>query len=567
MLRDYQQQLITDIRAEWQKVRNVVAVLPTGAGKTYTFSSIVKDETTPTIVIAHRNELVGQMSLALASLGIYHRIIASDKSVSEIIKAHRQQLGKVYFDPTADVVCASVDTLIRRHDPKFFDNIGLWVIDEAHHVLKNNKWGEALAKFPNARGLGVTATPLRADGKGLGSHSDGVFDSLVVGPTGDDLIEMGYLSPYVVLGPEVDDLDLDSVEHGATGDFKQNQLRTATKKSKKLVGSVIEHYQRFAAGKLGITFCVDIESAEEMAAKYNAAGIPAAVVSSKTPFLQRVRILEDFKKGIYRQLVNVDLFGEGFDVPGVEVVVMTRRTDSFGLYSQQFGRALRPVYAPGYDLSTPENRRAAIAAGPKPHAIIIDHVGNVVHHLLPTPPKYWTLDSRERRGGGSALSQEDKLKFCKNPLCLQSYRAILHSCPHCGQAPTVDAAARTKPEEVDGDLELLDVDYLRKLQLEANRVVESNPRAPKNLSRPALLGLMKRHSERAKAQTELRETISQWAGYRVQDGLDVRMCQKLFYLRFNVDVLTAQTLSKKEAEELRGKIQNDFTNVVSALGN
>ena len=561
MLRDYQRKFIDDIEKEWATSQNVIGALPTGAGKTYTFSTIVKKETTPTVVIAHRNELVGQMSLSLASLGVYHRIIASDKAILEITKAHREQLGKVHFDPTAQVIVASVDTLLRRRNPRLFEKVGLWIIDEAHHVLRENKWGEAVSMFPNARGLGVTATPCRADGKGLGRHADGVFDALVVGPTGDELIDLGYLSPYIIANPKVDDLDLSEVETGATGDLKRNQLTVATKKSKKLIGSVVDEYQKFAKNKLGITFAVDIESAKETSERFNDAGIPSSFVSANTPFLERTRTFQKFRQGQIRELVNVDLFGEGVDVPGVDVVTMARRTESFSLYSQQLGRGLRPVYADGYDLSTVEGRKAAIANGPKPYAMIIDHVGNVLRHLLPTSTQFWTLDAREKKASGVAMNDEDKLKTCTNTLCLRPYRAILTKCPHCGEAPKASERKRGKPEEVDGDLELLDLNLIRELQAESSRLM-SPLQTPNNLPQPAVLSALKKHSERMRVQEDLRACISQWAGYRRHEGLEVSQCQKLFYLRFKVDVLTAQTLGKNDSLELKQKVENDFTNMV-----
>lgn len=554
MLRDYQLKAKNEVLQGWNTHRNIILDLPTGAGKTYTFSHIIKELMESTAVIAHRHELVGQMSLALGALGMPHRIIASDSAVTEIVKAHRKVLGKVMFDPTAPFICCSVDTLIRR-SPDEFNDVTRWVIDEAHHVLRENKWGRAVNMFRNARGLGVSATLSRADGKGLGEHSDGVFDHIVSGPSGNELIEMGYLSPYKCAIIPVSDLNFSDVEIGSTGDLKANQLRSATKNSQQLVGSIVDQYKKHASGKLGITFCVDIEHAEETTYKYEKAGVKAKLVTGKTPLLERVTTLELFRRGEIQQLVNVDLFGEGFDVPGVEVVSMGRKTESSGLYSQQFGRSLRPVYAEGWDLSTAESRRAAIAAGPKPHALILDHVGNIERHLFPTTKKNWTLDAREKRSKGEELSNEDKLKACANPECNRPYPAFLTKCSFCGQAPIILERSRDITE-VDGDLVLLDAEMITQMCAEADRLIQP-ANVPHHLPQPAVLSLLKKHAARAEAQQFLRETISSWGGWATHKGMELREAQRLFFLKFGIDVLGAQALSTKDANELRVKVEMD----------
>lgn len=561
MLRPYQETVISQI----DPTANNLLVLPTGAGKTYTFTTYVKRRALPTCVMAHRCELVGQMSLALAELSIPHRVVASDQTIGEIMKAHKIVVGKSYYDPTADIICASVDTIIRRPNPALYGRVRQWVIDEAHHVLVENKWGKAVNMFPNASGLGVTATPLRADGKGLGKHADGVFTKLILGPTGDDLIDMGYLSPYRIAAPDVDDLHFEDVEIGSTGDYKQNQLRSATKASKQLVGSVVGNYLKFASGKLGITFCVDIEHAEKTAEQYKVAGVAAAVVTSKTPFLTRIKIMQDFKARKLQQLVNVDLFGEGTDVPAVEVVTQARKTASFGLYSQQVGRALRPVYAEGLPLRTPEERRHAIAVGPKPMALVIDHVHNVNQHLIPTAPRAWSLDRSERRSR-SEIPEEFRLKNCGNPICLGAYPAYLLACKWCGWVPKPNSAApASSPKEVDGDLHFVDMDALRALQAAADDVINGVTKPlPQGLPQSAHGRAFRLAAENAAGQKKLREAMALWAGYEVHTKKrELREAQKLFYARFGVDVMTAQTLKNTELASLIERVENDITSMAS----
>jgi DNA repair protein RadD len=555
MLRPYQQQIISDVKAGWQRHRNILMVLPTGAGKTLTAAHIIKDAAVPTAVIAHRQELVSQLSLALAQQGIPHRLICSDDVLHQIVRAQRVATGKVWFDPTAPTFVAGVDTLIKRKGDPSFNKVRMWIQDEAHHCVYGenpNKWGRATDLFPNAYGLGVTATPIRADGKGLGRHHDGVFDTMIEGPTGQQLIDMGYLSPFEIAVCKPEDLDFSHVEHGADGDFKQGQLRTATKASRMLVGSIVGEYLRRAKGRLGITFAVDIEDAERVTAEYNESGVPAALVTGTSSIMERVTTLEKFRRRQILQLVNVDLFGEGVDVPGVEVVSMARRTDSFSLYSQQFGRSLRPVYREGMPLDTDEQRRAAIAAGPKPKALILDHVGNVIVHRLPTSRRKWSLDRRERKSRAVELDNEDKLKACLNPPCGKPYPAMYVACPFCGHEPKVTKAK--SPLFVDGDLMLLDDVVLAEMNRESERIM-GMPQVPKGLPLAANLAIIKKHGERTKAQTELREAIAAWGGVQTHlKGISVREAQKLFFLTFGVDVMTAQTLGTREAMELKEKV-------------
>ena len=394
-LRPYQQKAKEDIYASWQTRQNIVAVLPTGAGKTVLLSNIVNEFNASTCVIAHRQELVSQISLALATQGVRHKLIAPKNVIKNIINLHLFVIGRDYYDPNSKVATAGVDTLIRRVDQlkAWAVTVRLWVIDEAHHLLRENKWGKAVEMFPNAKGLGVTATPLRADGKGLGADNDGVFEDMVVGPNMRELIDMGFLTDYRIFAPP-SDMDLSEVTVSkTTGDYNKVKMVKAAKQSH-IMGDVVDHYLKLAKGKLGITFAPDVAMATEIAERFNLAGVPAEVVSAKTPDTERAKILKRFKDRELLQLVNVDLFGEGFDLPAIEVVSMARPTASYGLYVQIFGRGLRPMYLEGAPLETTEQRLWAIANSIKPNAIIIDHVGNVVRHGLPDANREWSLDRR-----------------------------------------------------------------------------------------------------------------------------------------------------------------------------
>ena len=534
MLRDYQQEAETDIYSAWNAgAQNVMGVMPTGSGKTVLFGKIIKDNQGATCAIAHRQELVGQISLALARYGVKHRIIAPQKVVKFAITQHMRELGRNYYSPTAVVGVAGVDTLINAkriaEHYEWIRRVSLWVQDEAHHLLRKNKWGKAADLFPDARGLGVTATPVRADGHGLGRHADGVFDTMITGPTMRDLINRGYLTDYRIFAP-LSDAKLNTVDVSkTTGDYNKHQLIQVVKDSH-IVGDVVDHYKKHALGKLGITFATDVETATNIAAKFNVSGIPAEVVSAKTLDRARVEILRRFKNREILQLVNVDLFGEGFDLPAIEVVSMARPTQSYSLYVQQFGRALR------------------ILDG-KIEAMIIDHVGNVERHGLPDKIQNWSLDRRERAARNVEDDNVIPVRAC--PECTAIYERIYKACPHCGHV--IVPAERSAPEFVDGDLHELDPETLAAMRGEIERIDGPADFSP-HWTGIAAAGARKHHRVRQEMQSALRESIAWWAGYQQQFGRGESESYRLFYLTFGVDVLTAQTLGKADALKLANRI-------------
>lgn len=539
ILRPYQSDIKNEIYQAWNMgAVNVLAVLPTGAGKTVTFSDIIHDHQGASCAIAHRQELVSQISLALARDRVRHRIIGPKNVVKLCVNIHMAEVGASYYDPSAPCAVAGVDTLVRRGDElaAWLQSVTLCVQDEAHHVLESNKWGTAFKMFPNAKGLGVTATPLRADGKGLGRHADGLFDVMVEGPNMRDLINMGYLTEYRVFAPP-SDIDLSAVTVSqTTGDFNPQKLKTAVRKSH-VIGDVVKHYLKIAQGKLGVTFATDVETATDIAAQFNASGVPAAVVSAKTPDAERIALLRRFKNRELLQLVNVDLFGEGFDLPTIEVVSMARPTQSYALYVQQFGRALRLLDG-------------------KQYAIIIDHVGNVERHGLPDARREWSLDRREKRSK-STKSDSIPVKTCLNETCLAVYERIYSACPFCGHV--TPPAARNAPEFVDGDLCELDPATLAQMRGEIDRVdmdkeVYREELAAKHTPKIGQLAHVKRHAERQEAQAALRHSIAWWAGYQRAMGRNDSESYRRFYFAFGVDVMTAQALNTKEAIDLAGQI-------------
>ena len=579
MLRDFQVTVKHGIYSAWHEgAYNVMPVMPTGSGKTVLFCDIVKEFQQPACTIAHRQELVGQAALALNRERVPHSIIAPKQVVQQIIGLEHELQGYSTYNSRAIVKCAGVDTII-RHDTRdrWYNQVGLVVQDEGHHVLRENKWGRAQLMFPNARGLFPTAHAVRADGAGLGRDADGLVDRLVIGPHGRELINRGFLTDYrlVCVGS---DIDFDSVPIGPSGELNQPKLRAVTHSSNRLVGDVVSHYIRFAGGKLGVTFAVDIEEATKLRNAYQAAGIPAEVITAKTPLTVRGQLMRKFRARQLLQLVSVDCLGEGVDVPAIEVVSMARRTASWQLLCQQFGRALRVLvdeqYWANWDFYTDAERRAIIAASSKPKAIIIDHVGNILWHAknrgLPDMAQDYTLLRRDT--GSRGKSDAIPLRICTDGVdadnqpkegCYQPYERFLLACPYCQTIPI--PGGRGLPELVEGDLIELDPAVLQALRGEVARV-NGAPEIPGHLDAHARRGLLRRHHDRFQAQQSLQKAMAVWGGWQLHRGLAEREAQRLFFIRYGVDVLTAQTLGASEAAALETRIAAELEkhNIVEA---
>ena len=530
ILRNYQNKLIEDVHASWaQGNQAVIMQLATGGGKTVTFVEIVAQHPKPVLIIAHRAEIIYQISLALARRGLRHFYVAPLPTVREGVALHMRELQQSFYSTTAHIAVASVDTLKQlSFEPD------LIVVDEGHHVLRKNKWGKILAKWPNARLLLVTATPTRSDGMGLGYHTDGLAHSLVQSLSMRDLIAQGHLCNYRIFAPK-SDLNLIDVPIAASGEYSHPKLCMAVGKSH-LVGDVVEHYRRLANRKLGITFCVSIQAATETLAAFREAGIAAEILTGQTPQQLRAHILSKFRAREILQLINVDILGEGVDVPAVEVISFARPTNSFGLYCQQFGRGLRPLLG-------------------KDRVIIIDHVGNTLRHGLPDAHRVWTLDRKEKR---SKSSEEPLIKIKTCIECFLVYSREYNKCPHCGHK---SLPIQRTLDHVDGDLCELDLDMLAKMRGEVKRI-DSPPRIPIGLPKPAQYAVVKNHEARQKAQCDLRSSIALYAGLLKSQGLDDSRIYRKFYLTFGIDILSAQVLNTHHAEILRNTIDAQFNKCI-----
>lgn len=550
-LRPYQTDLKHRIYAAWddharEQKRDdihVVGVMPTGAGKTRTVADMVAELNEPTAVIAHRQELVGQLAVALARERVRHGIVAPPSVVRDIVKLEIEEAGASYFDPNARTKVAGVDTLVRmpESDP-WFGQVRRWVTDECHHVQGDprdekcetmNKWGRAASRFTHAKGLGVTATPIRADKQGLGRGHGGLFDAMVEGPQMQELMDWGFLTQYNVACPE-SDVDYSAVRVSASGDLSAAGLREAVHKSNRIVGDVVDAYLQHAGGKRGITFAVDVKEATKLAEAYSARGVPAAVIHGAMKDLERTHLMRQFRAGKLLQLCNCDILGEGVDVPSVEVVSMARKTLSYSLFAQQFGRMLRPFEG-------------------KTHGLLIDHVGNFVHHKPPNRRRVWTLAGEMRM-----QRAKDGVPMRACPMCTQPYERFYPACPHCGHEPV--PAGRSTPAQVDGDMVLLDPEVIRAMY-EAAELPGPVFRVPVGASHIVQRRLQNLHTEALhahqatrEAQKTLRMALEYYGGAQTAAGLDVRTAQRKFFHEHGIDVLSAQALDAERAAELEARV-------------
>lgn len=564
MLRGYQEEMIGRVEAAWATNQpNVIGVLPTGAGKTVTMAEIARrHQNEAGVAIAHRSVLVGQISMALARVGLPHDIIASKAVVRTIVAGHMEELGRSYYVPGARWKVASVDTLPGRAASlsSWIRQVTIGVTDEAHHVLADNKWGRECLRFDNPmmRWFLPTATPERGDRKGLGRQADGIADVIVEGPSMRWHIDNGYLTDYVIRAPMPADLDLSDVQVSANGEYNQKQLRRAVHRSTKIIGNVVDTYRQHTPGKLGIVFAVDIEHAKALTAEFVGKGIPCELITAEHSEEERRAILKRYRTRETLVLANVDLFGEGFDLPAIEVVMFARPTASYALYAQQFGRGLRlmieAAFMAMWESYTPEQRKAIIAQSSKPVAHIHDHVGNVLHFYgPPDKPREWSLERQSARR--TSPSDAIPLRVCTNTMCLQPYERFYPRCPYCGMEPPAPLAP-TLPQEVDGDLTLYTPEMLRKLfgVESVSAALELQPSEfcaiPPNVPPDAVRAIQARHHQKLQQQAKLRDLMP----IVMPPTMEPRTAQRRFFLRYGVDIVQARLLGAKETEELNQRL-------------
>ena len=406
-LRPYQQPAFAELRQAYRVGKRApLYVAPTGSGKTVFFSAVAQAAAARgnrVLCMAHRMELIDQISAAFGELE--HGFVCAD-----------------YPRTIRQTMIASVQTLIRRLDS--IPAPQLLIIDEAHHAVAST-YRAILKRWPQARVLGVTATPVRTSGEGLGE----IFDALILGPTVTELTAQGYLVPARIFSPPSMDT---SGLHIRAGEYVTAEAEALADKPS-ITGDALIHYRRFADGKRALVFTVSVKHAHNVAEQFRNAGIPTYALDGGTAREIRRQALADFRSGALRALASCDLFGEGLDVPAVECGVLLRPTASMGLFLQQLGRCLRPFTG-------------------KTQALILDHAGNVNRFGLPSDERQWSL-------AGEVRAKSDKPRALSVRICPQCFEACPARAKQCSQGHLFPVEPR-QVEERDGELQEITAEML-----------------------------------------------------------------------------------------------------------
>jgi DNA repair protein RadD len=397
-LRPYQ----TNIAAEFERHvergdRSILLVAPTGSGKTVIASAIVASTTRRVLVVAHRREIVNQTSDKLTARGVAHGII--------------QAGDEKKLRPTAAVQVASIQTLHARairSSTMLMPLADLLIIDECHHCPATT-YQKVVEAYPNAIVLGLTATPCRGDGRGLG----GIFKCMIECPQVPDLSEQGYLVKAKVYAPT--DPDLCGVRTQA-GDYHETQLAERMDRER-LVGDIVTHWHKYGERRRTVAFACSVGHSVHIRDEFVKAGVRAEHLDGTTPKDEREAILARLASGDTEVVSNCQVLTEGFDCPDISCIVLARPTKKMGLYRQMIGRGLRP-------------------ADGKSDVVILDHSGAVFRHGLPEDRVEWTL-SPDRRATAPEhtkrqSSYESKLIECSQ---CSTLRLGGKPCPNCGFLP------------------------------------------------------------------------------------------------------------------------------------
>lgn len=399
ILRNYQEALVQKAHDTFRRgLKSACIVLPCGGGKSVIVAEIAKRTT----------EKLNRV------LFLVHRI--------ELCEQIEQTFRKCGVDMDFCQICM-VQTACRRLQK--IPRPSLIITDETHHS-KSTSYRKIYDFFPEAFRLGVTATPIRLDGSGLGD----VYQNLIEGVSAKWLIENKYLSPYTYYAPTVADLNGIKIQRG---EFETKSAENVLF-NRTVFGNVISHYRRIADEKQAICYCVSVKHSSAMAEEFQANGISAVHIDGTTPKAERQRIIEDFRQGKIKILCNVDLISEGFDVPDCECAILLRPTKSLTLYIQQSMRCMR--YKSGKS------------------AVIIDHVGNYARFGMPDADREWTLESKPKK---SRQQAEKEVKVLQCPECFYTFQPEddVKICPACGyefpkKERTLEIEDKTELKEIVG---------------------------------------------------------------------------------------------------------------------
>lgn len=417
ILRPYQEKNVHEIRMAFRQGHKAVCYnLPTGGGKTLTAGHMLGNAVkkgNQVFFICNRIELLDQTAEAFDKLGLSYGIIAAGTPMK-------------LYEP---IQICSIDTLKRRlHKIHIRPKLIVW--DECRS-LGAAGWTAVYNYYPDAKHIGLDATPIRLDGKGLGRF----FTHMVRGPSYEELQSHGCLVPFEIYEPPVPDL---SGLHTKMGDYVQSEIVELMDKPT-VTGDAVKLYRQLTGGdKLAIMFCASVQHSENVAAQFRAEGIMAMHLDGETDKAERRKMIKAFRQRHIKVLTNCNLFSAGFDVPGVEYIGMLRPTQSLSLYLQQAGRGSRPDDGKSY-------------------CILADHAGNRKKHGFPDDPREWSLEDKKKKKKAEEAS-DIKVRQC--PFCFHTHRPA-PACPKCGHVYEIKSR---EIEFVDGELVKVDKEKVKAMQ-------------------------------------------------------------------------------------------------------
>lgn len=468
-LYNYQAEMKERIDVAFRSYRSVMVQMPTGTGKTVLLSEVVKGEEqrvkNPWVwIVVHRRELVEQIRDTLNTM-LSCPYSTLDTTSSLLSENSRIKVMSIQW--------------LSRHYQNMAEKPSLIVIDEAHHAVAKT-YAEVMNAYPEARKLGVTATPCRLNKKGFTD----LFEVLLQSWPTKKFIADGRLSLYDYMSIKADSIDQRMVfgltKRGADGDFSLKEM------SEKLdvqpsIERLCDTILRYAPHKKGIVYAIDIKHAEHIAEHYRVHGIHAVAISSKTPNDERRLTIDKFKAGLIQVLVNVDLFGEGFDCPDVEFIQLARPTLSLAKYLQQVGRGMRVFEG-------------------KKFCLILDNVGLYRLFGLPSDERDWLSMFEGQIAGKGNITQAEELygvvaysiREERLSITSDSQTELITVMTHEGQRMDLDAAYGYEiKENEDGLLGIVDKEgnevlpcVYNKVELKAYGIAKLHSRRKIDRERP-----------------------------------------------------------------------------------